>query len=420
MSEAGEFILRHGMDYRQIKIEEQIAVYLDEMKKGLSGAPGSLLMLPTYLRLENEVRREQKVVCVDAGGTNLRAAHAWFDGGGAFQMGEFKRSVMPGVEEAVSAQRFFDMLAEYIAPYCDAAKEIVISFAYRAKPTPDTDAEIIEITKEVKVSGGEGKRLGAEIKKSLEKLGVLGARITVINDSVATALAGKAERLNGGYGTFTGTILGTGSNSCYMESVVNIGKLEGEQKDGVMVINTEAGGYDRLPRSDIDFGYDATTRHPGIGVAEKMTSGGYIGALCEYMLDAAADEGVFRTRGVKEITGLTTKDVSEYLFDGSGIIEEYMLTDEDEQNAKELLQNIVLRAARVAALQMAAIAEKAYKANKKLCMVLEGTTYQKMPGLKEELHKVLLEYLESRGYQADIISVEHAVLKGCAIAGLSR
>ncbi|HBU12630.1 MAG TPA: hypothetical protein DEB31_07880 [Clostridiales bacterium] len=79
-----------------------------------------------------------------------------------------------------------------------------------------------------------------------------------------------------------------------------------------------------------------------------------------------------------------------------------------------------MRAARVAALQMAAIAEKAYKANKKLCMVLEGTTYQKMPGLKEELHKVLLEYLESRGYQADIISVEHAVLKGCAIAGLSR
>ncbi|MDL2236701.1 hypothetical protein LJC56_02570 [Christensenellaceae bacterium OttesenSCG-928-K19] len=420
MSKAKEFIQKHGMEYNAIKIEEQIATYLDEMQKGLDGQESSLLMLPSYLQLREDVQKNKKVICIDAGGTNLRIALTHFDDEGNFQMGKLERQIMPGVKEALDAQQFFDALAGYIAHYCAKSKEIVMSFAYRAKSTPEIDAELIEITKEVQVKGEKGKQLGAEIKKSLEKMGVPGVKVIIINDSVATALAGKAERLNYGYGAFTGTILGTGSNSCYLESNAKIGKISGYPKDGVMVINTEAGSYSRLPRSDIDFGYDATTIHPEIGIAEKMTSGAYLGALCEYTLDTAADEGVFRTRGVKEITNLTTRDVSEYLMDGSGIIAEHMLSDEDDENARELLQNIVLRAARVAALQMAAVAEKSFKTNNKLCMTIEGTTYEKMPGLKEELHQVLMAYLRGRGYEPDIISIDHAVLKGCAIAGLSR
>ena len=53
-------------------------------------------------------------------------------------------------------------------------------------------------------------------------------------------------------------------------------------------------------------------------------------------------------------------------------------------------------------------------------MTIEGTTYEKMFGLKKEALTVLLPYLDSIGIKADVISVENAVLKGCAIAGLSR
>ncbi len=42
----------------------------------------------------------------------------------------------------------------------------------------------------------------------------------VINDSVASALSGMAEKNGAGYGAYTGTILGTGSNSCYVEDTV--------------------------------------------------------------------------------------------------------------------------------------------------------------------------------------------------------
>ncbi len=420
VSKAGEFIKKHDMDYKGVLLEEQMPAYLDEMQKGLDGEKSSLLMLPSYLYIREEVALDKPVVCMDAGGTNLRIALAKFDPLGVFGMEDMERKQMPGVEEELSAQQFFDALAEDLRPYCEKAKDIVISFAYRAKTTEDIDCEIVDITKEVKVKGAEGMLLGVEITKSLEKMGVNGVRIIVINDSVATALAGKAERLNMGYGAFTGTILGTGSNSCYMESNAKIGKLRGYDKDGVMVVNTEAGSYNRLPLTDIDKAFDATTQHPGVGVAEKMTSGGYLGALSKFTLGRAAEESVFATKAVKEIEKLRTADVSEYLRDGSGIVEEYMVNEEDEANARELLENIVLRAARVAALQMAAVVEKSYKTNKKVCLAIEGTTYEKMYGLKDELNVVLLEYLHGKGYEADIVSVEHAVLKGCAIAGLSR
>lgn len=416
MTKAQDFIHRHGMDYRGIVVEEQIGRYMEEMENGLNGKPSSLLMLPTYVELKENVRRGERVVCVDAGGTNFRIGVAHFDEKGAFILENEKRMAMPGVERALQAQEFFGTLAEIIAPYLAAAKKIVISFAYRARPTPDVDAEIIEITKEVNVDGADGMLLGAEIKAALRKLGETGAGLMVINDTVASALAGKAERLRAGYGTFTGTILGTGSNSCYVEDNANIGKIN--CPPGNMMINLESGSYAKFPRTDIDMAYDATTSYPGIGVAEKMSSGGYLGALCGFTLRRAAEEGVFETKAIREAR-LKSEDVSEYLEHGSGIIEEFMVNGDDEENARKLLHNIVLRAARLVAVQMAAIAEKALKTNNKVCMSIEGSVYEKMFGLKEELHKTLRGYLDGRAIQADLATVERAVMKGCAIAGLT-
>lgn len=419
MSKAAEFIKKHNMDYRDIVIEQEIPRYLEEMQAGLDGKPSSLLMLPTYLKLNDEVEKNKPVVCIDAGGTNLRIAVARFNDGGEFVMSEISRDTIPGAERELSAQEFFDVMAQLIAPFCKYSHNMVLSFAYRTSSTQDIDAEIIDITKEVKVRGARGKLLAKEITSSLERLGIPGVKMIVINDSVASALAGKAEHLNDGFGAYTGTILGTGSNSCYIEETRNIGKLKADNY-GLMVVNTEAGSYDKLKRSDIDIAYNKTTEEPGLGIAEKMTSGAYLGALGGFTLACAAQEGVFKTKGIELAEKLTTADISEFLSDGSGLVTEYMVDEEDEANAREILKNIALRAARLAALQMAAMAEKSYKANKRVCMSIEGTTYEKMPFLKEELKSVLTDYTQSRGLDIKLFTIKHAVLKGCAIAGLSR
>lgn len=420
MKSVEQFIQDHQLGYDTITIEKEIEHYLKEMQAGLDGKKSSLLMIPTYLAFCEKVVRNKKIVCVDAGGTNLRITTAYFDDAGTFRAETVARHVMPGVDKTLTAQEFFDEFAEKIAPYAYEVRNIALSFAFRTNMLENIDCEIIEITKEVKVTGAEGKQLGKEVAASLAKKGIEGCRIIILNDSVATALAGQAEYLNEGFGTYTGTILGTGSNSCYIEKNENIKKLNGLPKKGMMVINTEAGSYDKLPRSDIDRAYDASMQNPGIGVSEKMASGRYLGELCLLSLRFAAKEGVFESQEIAKLARLGTEEVSRFLETGEGVLKEYFLSEKDKKNAQRLLENNVRRAARVVALQMAAVVKKACKGNNKICMTIEGTTYEKMFGLKEELLKGLLPYLEKEGYDAKMVMVDMAVLKGCAIAGLNN
>ena len=62
MLTAQEFIKTHKMEYTSIDIAEQMEAYLDEMKKGLCGEESSLLMIPTYISLKSEVKREKPVI----------------------------------------------------------------------------------------------------------------------------------------------------------------------------------------------------------------------------------------------------------------------------------------------------------------------------------------------------------------------
>lgn len=415
-----KFINDHKIGYETIDLEKEMPTYLEEMQRGLDGKESSLLMIPSYISLKPQIELLKKVVCVDAGGTNFRIAEAYFDADGRFVMDGFERHIMPGVSEEVTADEFFNALAELIAPYARKTKNLAISFAYRAKILEDIDCEIFELTKELKVSGIEGRHLCKEIISALEKMGIPGVRAIALNDTVATALAGKAEKLNEGFGTFTGTILGTGNNSCYMEKISNIGKISGLDKNGVMLINTEAGSYDKQPRADIDIAYSNSMTYPNIGVSEKMISGAYFGGLCLFVLKAAAREGVFEEPGVLGLEKLSTMAVSEFLMDGVGTIREYFSGGQDIEAVRALLENMVKRAARVCALQMAAMAMKSHKENNRACMVIEGTTYEKMPGMKEEIKKVLFEYLANQGLEAELITIDSSVIKGCAIAGLSQ
>lgn len=418
MTKAQEFIARHNMDYRGIVLGEQVKPYLLEMERGLSTGEGSLLMVPSYVELKKDVRRNEAIICIDAGGTNFRIGVARFDEDGRFVMDEVERFLMPGVEYPLEANEFFRLLAEIIEPYLTYSRQIVMSFAYRARSTENIDMEIEEMTKEVSVIGAKGALIGYEIKKELVGMGYQDVKIAIINDTVASALSGKAVFFNKGYDAFTGTILGTGSNSCYIEKNANIRRIC--RQDGNMAVNLEAGNYACFPRSDIDQEFDRSTMYPGIGLAEKMSSGGYLGSLCEFALRKAEEEQVLCASRFNGIKKLRSEHVSEYLENGGGIIGTWFESGEDKANARQILENIVLRAARVVAVQMAAIAIKSSCGGEKILMTIEGSTYEKMHGLKQELHNELTQFLKEKSINAHIKTVDHAVLKGCAIAGLGK
>ncbi|MGI6152757.1 MAG: hypothetical protein ACOYJB_02820 [Christensenellaceae bacterium] len=428
MSSASDFIKKHSIGPDTISIENEMETYLCEMERGLSRESSSLAMLPSFIALNGGVLLEKPIVCVDAGGTNLRITQAWFNAHGEFSCGGIDRRIMPGAVHALSAEEFFEALAECIAPYLKETPELALSFAYPGTIFPSAnqafgrdniDCEILKMTKEIKVRGLEGKNVGAELSGVFKKMGISPVRYILLNDTVATALAGMAEGMGKDYGTYVGTILGTGSNSCYVEKTTCIAKASGFSQEGCMLVNIEAGWYDKLPRSGLDIAFDKTQSEPGRAIAEKMVSGAYLGNLCLFVLQQAVREGVLRSEKLLQTSTLSGQSVSAFLKDGSGALAGLLLQDDGErQAAREIIFSIVRRGARVGALQMAAAAEKAVKTNNTLCLTAEGATYEKMYGLKEELKSALFAYLEKRGYSADLKVIENAVLKGCAIAGL--
>ena len=416
-----QFIQRHNMAYRDIHIGKLIDTYLEEMRLGLAGKKSSLLMLPSYVNTSGIVQSGRPVVAVDAGGTNLRIALIEISAQGECRfLSEIKKYKMPGVGEEIDADAFFDRFTDWLLPFMKSASEVAISFAYPTEILPNLDGRIVRMVKEVSISGMEGQLLGKRTGQALLSKGAAACRIVVTNDSVASALAGMAEKMNEGYGSFTGTILGTGLNGCYIESNKKILKIKGLPQKGSMMINTEAGGYARMPRSDLDYAFDQTTADPDYHLCEKMASGAYIGPLCAFLIKKAAEEGVFGPHMLK-IEQITSADADKFLRSAEGRIAEFCIRPRDVENAFIIVENTVLRAARLCALQMASLAVKAKKTNSnRVCLTVEGSTYYKLSGMREEVLANLLPCLEDRNIKADVLEVENAVLKGCAIAGLLK
>ena len=141
-------------------------------------------------------------------------------------------------------------------------------------------------------------------KTSLNTLGTPEKQIVLLNDTVATLLAGKSASIGRSYDSFIGYILGTGTNTCYIEKNQNILKNKQLNQERSQIINIESGDFARPPRTDLDILFDGTTTNPGSYKFEKMFSGGYFGGLALFILKAAADEGVFS----EEVSRINIRD----------------------------------------------------------------------------------------------------------------
>ncbi len=90
----------------------------------------------------------------------------------------------------------------------------------------------------------EGQLIG---KNLLESLGTPGKKIVLLNDTVATLLAGKSSSIGRSYDSFIGFILGTGTNTCYIEKNRNILKNNELNQERSQIINIESGDFGRPP-----------------------------------------------------------------------------------------------------------------------------------------------------------------------------
>ena len=268
------------MDPGDVDMGTTVDHMMREMALGLEGESSSLAMIPTYIDADAEIPAGERAVVLDAGGTNLRGALVGFTDEGRARIESFTRRRMPGTEgEEVGREAFFDSLAALAEPLLrenDGGRGCMgFCFSYPTEILPNRDGRLIHWSKEVRAPEVEGRLIGSDLREALRRRGrAEPPEVVVLNDTTAALLAGKARGRTRGWGGYAGFILGTGTNSCYVESNGRIGKLKGLDEGGSQVVNGETGGFACADRGEGDRRLGAGTARPdGYWLAQRSWGG---------------------------------------------------------------------------------------------------------------------------------------------------
>jgi hexokinase len=424
-----EFLCSYKMNPEQYNIDEGCTLFLKEMKNGLDGMESSLMMIPTYIDTETSIPIGKSVIVLDAGGTNFRVATVRFDKPGIPIITKYKKFPMPGTgnEGNVSKLEFFHRIAGFMEESASDSTKIGFCFSYPTEIYPTGDGKLLYFAKEVKAPEVEGSMIGENLLAALKRKGIHDQKdIVILNDTVATLLAGKAQKKE--YSSYIGFILGTGTNCSYIEKNSNIGKLQGLEMKHSQAINTESGRFGLFKGGILDKEFIDTTDKPLEGRFEKMVSGAYQGPLAILVLKRAADDGLFSDTLGKEILNLTVLEPAvmdgflNYPRDILNPLGKLCSTDSDRIILFTIMDQLIERASRLAAAQLAAVVLKTGKGDDPtfpVCIAADGTTYYKTRGLKFRTEYYLKDYLENtKNRYVEFCHLDDAPLIGAAVAGL--
>ena len=408
--------------------DDLINCFLDEMEKGLNGEGSSLAMIPAYVGTEGKVLSDKPVAVIDAGGTNLRICIARFNDEGGIELSSFSKQRIPGRDREATAAEFYAVLADALEPLKGEFDSIGFCFSYPAAILPDFDGCLLHWTKEIKIPELVGKHIGAGLIQTLEERGVPGKQVVILNDTVAALLAGLAQGRAFNASSCVSFVLGTGTNTAYVERNENIGKLDGYLASGSQVINVESGGFSAFKRGPLDLQLDSRSENPGGHVFEKAISGAYMGSLTLELLQALASEGVLSASGGAALCvmkDLSTVQISNLALDNRrdiGVLGSEAFTDTDRETMKNIFLGVVDRAALLTAVNIAAAVVKCgagQDADRPVCVNIDGSTYYKIYQLADKVQAHLEALLGKRGLHIRCIQIDDAPVTGAAIAGLT-
>lgn len=408
MDKAAKFMKRHGMAAETIDVGEYGRIFCEKAELGLAGRQETLPMIPTYLSCEASIPQRTPAAVIDAGGTNFRTALVSFCDGKE-RVEELEKHDMPGAKAPVSWERFIDATAERVAPLMDRTDRIGFCFSYPIEVTPERDAIVTSLTKQVRIDGACGKRLGRDLAAALEKRGLAGKRIVVLNDTPATLLGGIALRGRSRLGGVIGLVAGTGMNTCCELPAERIKKLVGAS--GRMLVNLESGSFDCFARGDFDLEMDAQLPDTGRYVAEKMVSGRYLGPLCLATLRGAARERLLSIPAAKALAAVSELETARAGAWCAGEMPE-CFKPEDRAVVQHITRELFDRAARCTAAQLDGIMR--LTGDSGACISVDGSLYKR----SELFSGLMRQRLAEAGRSFEIVTGEEMSLLGAAAAAL--
>ena len=109
-------------------------------------------------------------------------------------------------------------MAGCISKVINQSKDIGFCFSYPIEIFPNKDGRVLYFSKEIQASEVVGQMLGESLNTAISAAGFKADKnVILLNDTVATLLAGRAESTGRVFDSYIGFILGTGTNTSYIE-----------------------------------------------------------------------------------------------------------------------------------------------------------------------------------------------------------
>ncbi|WP_297717277.1 hexokinase family protein [Intestinimonas sp.] len=421
------FLRTYGLDPALVDVDACARAFQADMERGLRGDPDAwMMMLPTYLSLDGDIPRDTPTIVIDAGGTNFRIGLVTITDHGPVVEG-LRVFPMPGSQEPITWETFVDQVSDAILPLTDRSRRVGFCFSYAAEILPNRDGRVLNLSKQVQISGSAGKELGRDLSAALAAKGAEGVAFVVLNDTVAALLGGVAALGEEHFDGYIGLIYGTGVNTCYVERREQLGKVTTPWDRDTMLINMESARFDGVPMSAFDRALDENSVDPGLCHYEKMVSGRYQGELVWRALRQGAADGLFSS-GLSDfltgLEGLTMVQADAFAARpyGENLLAAACGGEEDREMLYTVIDRVVERSARLVCANLAGIllqTGSGQHIHRPACVVAEGSTFYKGHLFRGKLERLCGSYITGTlGRHLAFRQVADANLVGTAAAAL--
>jgi hexokinase len=232
------------------------------------------------------------------------------------------------------------------------------------------------------------------------------------------------------YDSYIGFILGTGTNTCYLEENSKILKISSLDPKGSMLINIESGGYNKFDEGIIDKEFDKNFGDTGQYTYEKMISGKYQGGLILAVIRKAVQYSLFSkyfSEKISHVSEINANEIDDFLnFPYSASKLSDCCTTEapgDRITLYYLIDAIQDRAAKLVTVNLAAIIKMIGKGSDPcvpVCIAAEGSAFEKSKMFRGKLNFYIKQYInDDLGLYCEIVERKNSTLIGTAIVGLS-
>ena len=421
MNSAEKFLSKYHMASSDIDVSCALVKFEKEIKKGLMRFNTidecSIPMIPTFLNPNINIRKDEKVIVVDAGGTNLRVGVAYFDGE-KFIVSDCVEDKMPGIDREYGTIEFFDYIASRMLPFLNQAKNIGFCFSYQVAMDATLDGKLVAWAKEIKAKEVVGQFVGKCLLDAIKKYSNVKREIVVLNDTTAVLLGGKMKDIHHEFNKYVGAIYGTGFNCCYIEEATNILKFK-ELSSGPMIINTETGNFNGFRRGEFDLELTNESALKNEALTEKMSSGRYLAILIYKATKKAIIDGLLdKNTKLPAYNDFELPMVSKYLAGLNNDLDACFVNKQDIAFFKEICFALINRASKIVATTIAAFVKKTNE--QKVGIIIEGSTFYKLPTFKESFENYLKDILDIDHIKYRLFDGRNCNLIGAAVASMSK